>query len=54
MGERKIILARIEHVKRKKNNKLEHVVPTKKLEGKRDRGRPKEKILDGLARWHGK
>ncbi|GFN81927.1 hypothetical protein PoB_000843300 [Plakobranchus ocellatus] len=37
------------HVMRR--GKLEHLVTTGKLEGKRSRGRQKEKIMDGLATW---
>ncbi|GFN92781.1 hypothetical protein PoB_001928700 [Plakobranchus ocellatus] len=36
------------HVMRR--GKLEHLVTTGKLEGKRSRGRQREKIMDGLAR----
>jgi hypothetical protein len=32
---------------------IEHTVITGKMFGKRDRGRPCEKILDGLANWLG-
>ncbi|GFO49126.1 hypothetical protein PoB_007563100 [Plakobranchus ocellatus] len=31
--------------------KLEHLVTTGKFEGKRSRGRQREKIMDGLATW---
>lgn len=31
-----------------------HIVTTGKFEGKRGWGRLREKILDGLVRWHGK
>ena len=40
------------HVLRKQG--LEHTVTTGKINGKRDRGRQREKMLDGLAAWHGK
>ncbi|GFO00658.1 hypothetical protein PoB_002716300 [Plakobranchus ocellatus] len=33
--------------------KLEHLVTTGKFEGKRSRGRQREKIMDGLATWLG-
>ncbi|GFO28947.1 UDP-glucuronosyltransferase 2a1-like [Plakobranchus ocellatus] len=39
------------HVMRRE--KLEHLVTTGKLEGKRSRGRQREKITDGLATWLG-
>ncbi|GFN77568.1 craniofacial development protein 2-like protein [Plakobranchus ocellatus] len=39
------------HVMRK--GKLEHLVTTGKFEGKRSRGRQREKIMDGLATWLG-
>ncbi|GFO36705.1 hypothetical protein PoB_006321000 [Plakobranchus ocellatus] len=39
------------HVMRR--GKLEHLVTTGKLEGKRSRGRQREKIMDGLATWLG-
>ncbi|GFN81917.1 hypothetical protein PoB_000842300 [Plakobranchus ocellatus] len=39
------------HVMRR--GKLEHLVTTGKFEGKRIRGRQREKILDGLATWLG-
>ncbi|GFO19823.1 eukaryotic translation initiation factor 3 subunit f [Plakobranchus ocellatus] len=39
------------HVMRR--GKLEHLVTTGKFEGKRSRGRQREKIVDGLARWLG-
>ncbi|GFO23298.1 RNA-directed DNA polymerase from mobile element jockey-like [Plakobranchus ocellatus] len=39
------------HVVRR--GKLEHLVTTGKFEGKRGRGRPREKIIDGLATWLG-
>ena len=42
----------IGHVLRKR--KIEHLVTTGKILGKRDRGRQREKILDSLAEWHGK
>ena len=39
----------IRHVLRR--HSLEHLVTTSKIEGKRARGRQREKILDGIARW---
>src|ERR1700729_34138 len=30
---------------------MEHILTTGKIEGKRDRGRQREKMLDGLTRW---
>ena len=33
---------------------LEHIVTTGKIEGRRDRGRQREKILDSLTSWHGR
>ncbi|GFO01374.1 retrovirus-related pol polyprotein from type-1 retrotransposable element r2 [Plakobranchus ocellatus] len=39
------------HVMRR--GKLEHLVTTGKFEGKRSRGRQREKIMDGLAKWLG-
>ncbi|GFO35175.1 UDP-glucuronosyltransferase 2a1-like [Plakobranchus ocellatus] len=39
------------HVMRR--GKLEHLVTTGKFEGKRGRGRQREKIMDGLATWLG-
>ncbi|GFO01465.1 hypothetical protein PoB_002797000 [Plakobranchus ocellatus] len=39
------------HVLRR--GKLEHLVTTGKFEGKRSRGRQREKIMDGLATWLG-
>ncbi|GFO06357.1 endonuclease-reverse transcriptase [Plakobranchus ocellatus] len=39
------------HVMRRE--KLEQLVTTGKLEGKRSRGRQREKITDGLATWLG-
>ncbi|GFO48849.1 hypothetical protein PoB_007535400 [Plakobranchus ocellatus] len=33
--------------------KLDHLVTTGKFEGKRNRGRQREKIMDGLATWLG-
>ncbi|GFN85893.1 UDP-glucuronosyltransferase 2a1-like [Plakobranchus ocellatus] len=39
------------HVMRR--GKLEHLVRTGKFEGKRSRGRQREKIMDGLATWLG-
>jgi hypothetical protein len=32
---------------------MENLVTTGKIPGKRDRGRQREKILDGLCRWLG-
>ncbi|GFO14783.1 UDP-glucuronosyltransferase 2a1-like [Plakobranchus ocellatus] len=34
-----------------RRGKLEHLVTTGKFEGKRSRGRQREKIMDGLATW---
>ena len=31
---------------------LENIVTTGKIEGRRDRGRQTEKMLDGLSSWH--
>ena len=39
------------HIMRR--GKLEHTITAGKIEGKRDRGRQREKMLDGLTRWHG-
>ncbi|GFN99437.1 UDP-glucuronosyltransferase 2a1-like [Plakobranchus ocellatus] len=39
------------HVMRR--GKLEHLVTTGKFEGKRSRGRQREKIMDGMATWLG-
>ncbi|GFN74974.1 UDP-glucuronosyltransferase 2a1-like [Plakobranchus ocellatus] len=39
------------HVMRR--GKLEHLVTTGEFEGKRSRGRQREKIMDGLATWLG-
>ncbi|GFO05216.1 hypothetical protein PoB_003172100 [Plakobranchus ocellatus] len=36
-----------------RRGKLEHLVTTGKFEGKRSRGRQREKIMDGLATWLG-
>ncbi|GFN77485.1 hypothetical protein PoB_000399100 [Plakobranchus ocellatus] len=36
-----------------RRRKLEHLVTTGKFEGKRSRGRQREKIMDGLATWLG-
>ncbi|GFO22537.1 endonuclease-reverse transcriptase [Plakobranchus ocellatus] len=36
-----------------RRGKLEHLVTTGKYEGKRSRGRQREKIMDGLATWLG-
>lgn len=41
----------IDHVMRGKG--MEYLISTGKIEGKRDRGRQKEKILDGMCRWLG-
>ncbi|GFO00473.1 RNA-directed DNA polymerase from mobile element jockey [Plakobranchus ocellatus] len=41
----------LDHVMRR--GKLEHLVTTGKFEGKRSRGRQREKIMDGLATWLG-
>ena len=32
---------------------MEHLITTAKIEWKRARGRQREKILDGIARWTG-
>ena len=40
------------HIMRR--NKLENLVTTGKIEGKRTRGRQRSKFLDGLATWHGR
>jgi len=32
---------------------VEHLVTTCKIKGKQDRGRQREKMLDGLSSWHG-
>jgi hypothetical protein len=42
----------IGHVLRKR--KLEDIMTTGKICGKRDRGRQPEKILDSLAKWMGR
>ncbi|GFS23500.1 hypothetical protein ElyMa_006978700 [Elysia marginata] len=34
-----------------RRNQLEHLVTTGKFDGKRGRGRPREKMLDSLADW---
>ena len=31
---------------------LEHLITTGKIKGRRDRGRQREKLLDGLVLWH--
>ncbi|GFO32575.1 hypothetical protein PoB_005908000 [Plakobranchus ocellatus] len=36
-----------------RREKLEHLAITGKLEGKRSRGRQREKITDGMATWLG-
>ncbi|GFO39906.1 hypothetical protein PoB_006641100 [Plakobranchus ocellatus] len=36
-----------------RRGKLEHLVTAGKFEGKRSRGRQREKIMDGLATWLG-
>ncbi|GFO13440.1 hypothetical protein PoB_003994500 [Plakobranchus ocellatus] len=36
-----------------RRGKQEHLVTTGKFEGKRSRGRQREKIMDGLATWLG-
>ncbi|GFO43434.1 hypothetical protein PoB_006993900 [Plakobranchus ocellatus] len=36
-----------------RRGKLEHLVTTGKFEGKRSKGRQREKIMDGLATWLG-
>ncbi|GFN78102.1 hypothetical protein PoB_000460800 [Plakobranchus ocellatus] len=36
-----------------RRGKLEYLVTTGKFEGKRSRGRQREKIMDGLATWLG-
>ena len=40
------------HIIRKEQ--IEHIVITGKISGRRDRGRQREKIFDGLANWLGK
>ena len=52
MGLRKRQSKFIGHILRK--GKLEHLVTTGKIIGRRDRGRQREKILDGLTKWHWK
>ncbi|GFO39084.1 hypothetical protein PoB_006997200 [Plakobranchus ocellatus] len=37
------------HVMRE--GKMEHIVTTGMMEGKRSRGRQREKMLDGLTKW---
>ncbi|GFR73120.1 hypothetical protein ElyMa_003858500 [Elysia marginata] len=39
------------HVMRRE--KLEHLITTGKLDGKRGRGKQREKMMDGLKRWLG-
>ena len=34
-----------------RKKKLEHLVATKMIEGKRSRGKQCEKVLDGLTKW---
>ncbi|GFS01066.1 endonuclease-reverse transcriptase [Elysia marginata] len=34
-----------------RRNQLEHLVKTRKFDGKRGRGRPREKMLNSLADW---
>ncbi|GFO17073.1 hypothetical protein PoB_004357800 [Plakobranchus ocellatus] len=36
-----------------RRGKLEHLVTTGKFEGKRSRGRQRQKIMDGLTTWLG-
>lgn len=33
---------------------VENIITTGKINGKRDRGRQRKKIMDGLTRWHNK
>ena len=40
------------HVLRR--TQLEHLITTGKIKGRRDRGRQREKLLDGLVLWHGR
>ena len=42
----------IEHILRK--GKLENIVTTDKINGRKDRGRQREKMLDSLTKWHGR
>ena len=37
-----------------RRQKLEHLVTTGKMDGKRSRGRQRQKMLDGLATWMNK
>ena len=34
-----------------RREKLEHLITTGKIEGPKSRGRPREKILDGISGW---
>jgi hypothetical protein len=36
-----------------RGERIENLVTTGKIQGKRDRGRQKENILDGVCRWLG-
>ena len=36
-----------------RGHSLEHILTIGKMDGKRERGRKREKICDGLARWTG-
>jgi ribosomal 50S subunit-associated protein YjgA (DUF615 family) len=40
----------IGHILRK--GKLENIVTTGKINGRKDRGRQREKMLDSLTKWH--
>ena len=42
----------IGHILRKE--KLENIVTTGKINGRKDRGRQREKMLDSLTKWHGR
>jgi hypothetical protein len=42
----------IGHILRK--GKLENIVTTGKINGRKDRGRQREKMLDSLTKWHGR
>jgi ribosomal 50S subunit-associated protein YjgA (DUF615 family) len=35
-----------------RNGKLENIVTTRKINGRKDRGRQEEKMLDSLTKWH--
>ena len=36
-----------------RREKLEHLITTGTMDGKRSRGRRREKIIDGMAKWLG-